>query len=187
MLVLLHPEAWWLALLLIPLLYLGASRLTGLSRLRRYSALLLQTVSALLLIASLAQPALMRPDDKMSLVLVLDASASLSKASRDQAVAYATKLLKGQSQDTSVHFVSVAGEAVLLTPEQVSTGNWAEVAQVQSHASDLAAGLRLANSLLSDSGRRRIVLLTDGWETRGSAAGEAAHISARGIDLQIVA
>ena len=58
---------------------------------------------------------------------------------------------------------------------------------VDGSASDLAAGLRLAGSLLPDAGKRRIVLLSDGWETNDGAATEATALAARGIDLQVVA
>ena len=82
--------------------------------------------------------------------------------------------------------MSAGRTATLLTPEQVTSGGWAGQTGQAATATDLAAGLRLAGSLLRDTGRRRIVLVSDGWETVGQAADEGTRLSARGIDLQVV-
>ncbi len=190
----LRPELLWLALLALPLIFLASRRLMALARWRRRTAIALQTFSALLLIIAVAEPALARPNDDLNVVVVLDNSASLSKESRDKAVTYAQGLLQNATPTDHLHFISAAGEATLLTEEEVASGEWAaddgqstQNSKLKTqNSTDLAAGLRLASSLLPDAGRRRVVLVSDGWETQGNAVAEAQLLTKRGIVLNIV-
>ncbi len=190
--VLLHPELLWWGALLIPLLVLGALRLSSLGAWRRRLAFLLQVLSVLLLLGALAQPARVKPDQSLNLVLVLDASDSLSAPARQTALAFVENALAGAGPATKVRMVATAGQAVLLTPQETAGDLWTAAqtaiagAGGSAQASDLAAGLRLAGSLLGASGRRRVVLLSDGWATAGDTAGEANRLQARGIDVQVV-
>ncbi|MFL5732680.1 MAG: VWA domain-containing protein [Chloroflexia bacterium] len=191
--VLLHPGVLVLALLLVPLIYLTARRLKGLAPWRRRVAILLQSLSALLLLLALAEPALARPDNSLSLVVVVDTSGSLSAESRQQAAAYVRGVTKGvgsRGSGVGAQFVDVAGDARVISDVEA----WAaglEKAPAQAggteNQTDLAAGLRLADSLLGNTGKRRVVVLSDGWQTQGSAADEAGRVAARGIDVQVVA
>ena len=54
-------------------------------------------------------------------------------------------------------------------------------ATVGGTSTDLEAALRLARNTMPSEGPRRIVLLSDGNETRGDAAQEASHTAAAGI------
>lgn len=186
---LLHPQLLWLAIPVLLLLAVSALLLSNLAAWRRAAALFLQGLSVILLLLALAQPAFVQPNKNLSVVVVLDASSSLSQQSRQQAVDYAKGALAAGAASDDVRFIAVGQKAVLLTPQEVASGQWA----MQDNAAggdgtDLAAGLRLAGSLLGDSGARRIVLVSDGWETttQGQAANEAAQLATRGIDLQAV-
>jgi uncharacterized membrane protein len=200
----LHPELFLLALLIVPVVLLTSRRLLGLARWRRRSAVLLQTLSALLLIAAVAEPALTRPDNDLNLVVVLDASASVSAAGKVQAAAYAKGVLSGAGPTDHVSFIAAGQQATLLTHDDVTNDRWSQnggenpKSKIQNPKSNsdtqqtalstnLASGLRLAGSLLKDAGRRRVVVVSDGWETQGDAASEAARIAARGINIQAVA
>lgn len=182
----LRPELLWLILPLVPLMAFAALRLRALAPWRRRTALVLQTTSVLLLILAIAEPAFVKPDTTFSLVVVLDGSGSLSDESRQQAIDYAKGVEAGALPGDDVHFVEAGREAVLLTRTQVVNGDWGGQSSENGQATDLAAGLRLAGGLLRDTGRRRVVLVSDGWETRGQAADEAARLRARDIDLQVV-
>jgi uncharacterized membrane protein len=182
---LLHPEVLWLVFLLLPLLVVGALWLGGLARWRRRAALLLEVVSLLALLVTLAAPVRLAADDSLRLVLVLDASDSVSAVSREQAQVYAQTALRSAAPGTHVQVIAAGRQPRLLTADEVQAGISPPV--VDGSASDLAAGLRLAGSLLPDAGKRRIVLLSDGWETTDGAASEATRLTSRGIDLQVVA
>jgi uncharacterized membrane protein len=183
---LLNPELLWLAVPVVAAMVLASLRLGALARRRRITSLILQTLGVLLLIVSLAQPVTVKADNSFGLVVVLDSSRSLSDASRQQAVDFAKGVQAATRPGYDVRFVATGRQASLLTADEVTNGDWAGKTSPDTQATDLAAGLRLAGSLLGDTGRRRVVLVTDGWETTGQAADEAARLSARGIDLQVM-
>ncbi|MDQ6693573.1 MAG: VWA domain-containing protein [Chloroflexota bacterium] len=197
-----HPDVFWLTLLLIPLILTFSrfqGRLKGLARWRRRFSILLQSLTTLLLLASLAEPTFALPAKAqtraLSLAVVLDVSGSISGASNLKAIKYAQAVLAAASPDDDMHFVAVARTAFILSSSDVRAGSWVQAATNKGtankqtpaqDATDLAAGLRLAGSLLKEGGTRRVVTLTDGWQTQHDAAAEAAQLSARGIDLQVV-
>lgn len=190
-LVFLRPEALWAAPLLVALILLLLRLVRGLSPWRMRTAAFLQSATVLLMLVALAQPAFARPRTDFSLVTVLDSSASLSKESRQQAVSYAQRVLNAAPPNSSVTFIAAGRRARQLTREEVAGGQWLPAndkagSSVESRSTDLAAGLRLAGSLLKDVGRRRVVVVSDGWETQGRAAEEASRLQARGIDVQVV-
>src|SRR5688572_4333429 len=184
--VLLRPEMLWLGLLIVPLLLLAARRLMALGRRRRSAAVFFQLLSALLMLLAVAEPALSRPNEDLDLVVVLDASSSLSEASRAQAVTYAQGVLDRAGTTERIRFISAANSAAIISNEDVASGSWAAAGETHNKT-DLAAGLRLAGSLLSDTGKRRVVLVTDGWQTQGLGADEAARLKARGVAVDVVA
>ena len=200
--VFLRPQLLWLALLAVPLIFVASRRLMALSNWRRRTAIFFQTFSALLLVVAVAEPVLARPNEDLNVVVVLDSSASLSEASRARAVTYAQGILQNAGPTDRLQFVSAAGEATLLTPEEIAGGAWLAVDELPPpegsdpqirtphsalrNSTNLAAGLRLASSLLPGEGRRRVILVSDGWETQGNAAEEAQRLTQRGIPLNVV-
>lgn len=189
--VLLRPEMLLLLAVVLPVLLLLTLRLGSLSRMRRNISTLIQGVSAILMVVALAEPAFVYPDPHLSMVVVLDASGSVSPSSRAASIQYARDVLHGSNAADNVRFVSVGKETALVTPEEIEEGTWSVAddsgAQPEALSTDLESGLRLAGSLLGDGGRRRVVLVSDGWETTGAADEEATRLRARGIDLQAVA
>ncbi|HUS13810.1 MAG TPA: VWA domain-containing protein [Chloroflexia bacterium] len=183
---LLHPLLLAGALLLLPLLLLGVRRLMGLSRRRRVAALALQAGSALLLLAALAEPVRITPDLRFSLVVVVDVSDSPGPDGRDTARALVRDLQAAAGPTASVQVVTTAGEAAILPPAPAGADPWAGASRAGGDT-NLAAGLDLAGSLLPAGGRRRVVLVSDGWETQGQAAEAAARLRGRGVDLQVLA
>jgi uncharacterized membrane protein len=189
----LQPQTLWLAPALVLLLLLSIRLVRGLAPWRRRTAAFFQTLTVLLLVASLAQPAFARPQGTMSLVVVLDSSASVSPEGREQATTFARDVLDTAGEDVTLQFVSVGQRATQLTNEEVLSGQWSVVSDTNSlvddpnlRATDLSSGLRLAGSLLKDEGRRRVVVVSDGWETLGRAADEALRLQGRGIDVQVM-
>ena len=103
---LLHPEVLWLALVGLPLLGLAALRLGGLAPRRRRAALLLEAISLLGLLIALAAPMHLTGDENLHLVLVLDASQSISDVSREQAQVYAQTALRAAAPGTQVQVIA---------------------------------------------------------------------------------
>ena len=177
--VLLHPELLWLAVLFIPLLILGARRLMALAPWRRRLALFLQVLTVLLLLVAVAQPAFAHADNDLSLVVVLDRSGSVTEKSMQDAVRFAQTVLASAKPTVHLHFVAAGAYAEEISAQSIISGDWAlkdPATNPLASATDLAAGLRLAGGLLDNTSRRRVVVVTDGWETQGSAADEAANL-----------
>jgi uncharacterized membrane protein len=189
----LQPQTLWLAPFLVLLLLLSIRLVRGLAPWRKRTAVFFQALTVLLLVASLAQPAFSRPQGDMSLVVVLDSSASVSDEGRTRATEFARDVLDTAGPDVIVQFVEVGQRATQLTNEAVQSGDWSVISDTNSlvadpnlRATDLSSGLRLAGSLLKDEGRRRVVVVSDGWETLGRAADEAVRLQGRGIDVQVM-
>ncbi|HST04077.1 MAG TPA: hypothetical protein VLQ48_05005, partial [Chloroflexia bacterium] len=90
----LHPELLLLIPVALVLVIVPAFRLRAFSRVRRTLATALQALSAAFLVVALAQPVFVHPDPRYDLVVALDASNSLSPASRTAEVQYAQSVLQ---------------------------------------------------------------------------------------------
>src|SRR5690349_8948794 len=185
----LRPEILGLAVLL-PLIWLGARRLADVAPWRRRLAALFHAGSALALVLALAGPTHLEADPTLNLVLVIDSSASLSAPSRDQALDYARRVLAQARPTDRVQVVVTARQATVVPNADLLRQDWRPPTAIQpdstTPATNLAAGLQLAEHLLPDGGLRRVVLITDGWQTQGNAGAAAARLLARGIDLAVV-
>lgn len=136
------------------------------------AALLLRLVMAGLVIAALADPIFMRPAaGSGTLVLLVDQSDSLGDdgkaALRDQAAQIA------HAQPGQVRTVYFGGDA-LADPA------------VEADATDIAGALRQARGLIGASGGR-VILLSDGVQTRGEALAEAQALGAAGVRVDTLA
>jgi len=119
--------------------------------------------------------------DAQSVIYVVDDSASVGRAG----VAQAEEIVQ-QAWDArgavKVGLVAFADKPELLVPVG-GAGPLPSVPLRTSGGSDLAAAVRLARAALPTSGRRRIVLLTDGRATRGDAMNEVVRAEQEGTTV----
>ncbi|MBA2449466.1 MAG: VWA domain-containing protein, partial [Chloroflexi bacterium] len=174
---------WLLLVLLVPLvLRLALPRLRAMARWRRRGALILRAAVLSLTIMALADPVSWRPDDKLSVAFVVDQSDSMAGQQRAAAEAWLGQALGSAGPADRVAVVrfgrhAVADvEGVRAAAASPSGPNAAPPsAGVDGTATNLEEALRLAGDLLSPTGGRRLVLLTDGWENVGSAQDAATQ------------
>ena len=164
----------WLALLLLLIpMWFAAGRRTLSDRRARLAWL----ARCLLLVAiSLAAAGLTfkEPADRLGVVFVLDRSASLAEASRADALSF-VQAQSDQMREGDRAAVVVVGDGAMVEQEPADVVKVATVeSTVSPHQTDLAAGLRLAEALMPSDFTRRIVVLSDGEETRGDAIAQAA-------------
>jgi uncharacterized membrane protein len=176
--------------LLVPgaLLIVGgwAAASRTLSRGRRIASLVIRLVLAFCLIASLAGARLALPSDRLSVVFLIDASASMVDATREELLDFARDSVRLMPEgDTAGVVVFGANALVDQLPAQLGELQVPSSVPVVG-ATDIAAAVRLATAVFPAGAQQRLVLLSDGNDTAGS--GEQAILAAaqRGVRLDVV-
>jgi uncharacterized membrane protein len=178
-----RPEFLWTLLLALPLVASALWSRRKLTPVRR--AVILLARLALLLLLSLAASGVtwLRPVDDLGVVFVLDRSASVGGAGVAAEEAFVRDALRAQGENDLAGVVVFGAEAVVETAPKSGLEFHGVESRPSPHQSDLSGALRLASGLLPADRARRIVLLSDGEETRGDVATQA--LLSAGEDLQI--
>ena len=184
---LLYP---WALVLLVPALAVvwlvarRGHRVVGVRQLR--VATIVRSLGVGLLALALTLPLLVLGSNTRSVVLLLDRSASITSAARDNQDAYVARTVAAAGAD-DVTAVAVFGRDVRLDRALTTEPDPGPVRTIiDSAATDLGGALRAAAAVLPTEGSRRIVVLTDGVETVGSARAAAAELAALGIAVDFV-
>ena len=182
-----HPGWLMLLVLLAPIWFLAFRGLRWHVLTRDVVAASIRSVVIVLLVAALSKPSLAESSDGISVVVVADASRSISIANRAAAQAW----LQDRAEDRSsardrLGVVTFAKSAEIQSkPEPLSKIN------IMTHSedavgSDLTAGVRMAMALMPRDTRNRIVLLSDGNETSGNILEAALVARAAGVAIDVV-
>lgn len=141
-------------------------------KLRRILSLLLQLIILSLLVLSLGDPRLGRSEKGRTLVLLIDASASMqalvpggSKTRLDLAKAQARELIHSLGGDDLAVVVELSGQPAPtggLSYDEQELFNQIESVQSRDTAPDLPAGLELSRALLAGRPHPVVVLFSDG-------------------------
>lgn len=181
-----HPIAFAL-LTLLPLFgFIDRVGLHARSKARRYATLAIRLFGFVLLVGALAGPVVYLGTDTLSTVFLLDRSASVSPAQQQESIAWVERAIQAKLQTDRAAVISFAGDAVVEQGLSAALAPIAPTAHLDVAHTDIATALRLAQGVLPPDGARRIVLLTDGNENRGSALQETAPLKAAGIPVDVV-
>ena len=189
-----HPtfaSPWYLAILLIlPVLWLhGYRRLAGLGRFRRWLALLARTAVVTLFVLALADLQLVRTNDNLTVIYLLDQSLSIPELQRVAMIKYVREEVHAHRHNKDRAGVIVfGGDAVIDRPvwdDDVQMGNSIE-SPFDAQATNIAAALKLAQATFPEDAARRVVLVTDGNQNQGNALEQAQAVAASGIGVDIV-
>ncbi|MCB9598137.1 MAG: VWA domain-containing protein [Sandaracinaceae bacterium] len=149
----------------------------------RWIALGLRALAVTVVVVAPWAPPIPVGDDGSTVVFVLDRSESVAAEDRELADAFVREA-EALDEDARVGVVEVDGAArVRRWPFPRARGE----EPVATAGSDLAGGLRLATAILPPSGRRRIVVLTDGRGTTPGAEAAARAAHERGIRVDTFA
>ncbi|MCP4247191.1 MAG: VWA domain-containing protein, partial [bacterium] len=194
--VLVHPTALWLLLLLAPLAVALAAlqrrRGMGLGRLHAGGVILLRLLGFTLLVAALAQPVIERPDPSRTVVAAVDISSSISDGALSRAEAALADLASRRAPgdvfklvvfDARAH--EVEADSVLHQPGVLA--GLRRGATVPPPGSVPAEALDLAAALIPHDGRGQVLLFGDGLETAGDTLAAADRLARRGIGVEVVA
>ena len=141
---------------------------------------------ALCLIASLAGARLALPSDRLSVVFLVDASASMVDATRQELLDFARESVRRMPEgDTAGVVVFGANALVDRLPSQLGELQVPSSVPVVG-ATDIAAAVRLATAIFPAGAQQRLVLLSDGNDTSGSAEQAILAAAQRGVRLDVV-
>ena len=182
-----------LLFLLIPLLYYGHRRsLVNLSLPQRIVSLILRILIIVLLICSLAGVQYLTTHGKLAVILLADISDSISEEGLREAQSYIDEAMDSRS-DQQVGVMAFTEETQVIRDFQSKSDETVDLAEIKGYRLDenekVGAGTNIAQAIETAWGifpadaNKRIVLISDGVETRGDVL--RAGLRGRTFGVQI--
>ncbi len=175
-------------LLLIPTLAWAlwlARKMHGMQKSRKRIAIAVRVVVLFLLVFALAGVQIVRENQGMATVYVLDKSASMTDDASRDAQQFIAKSLEARGQNDQAGLVVFGKDPVIDT----DTGSLRSLGKIyaspDNSSTDIASAIRLASAMPPEGASKRLVLLTDGNETSGDAAQAAMVAQAENVQIDI--
>ncbi|MCA9173672.1 MAG: VWA domain-containing protein [Planctomycetales bacterium] len=189
-----NSPLYLLLLLVIPLFWmLSYHSLSGLGSTRRLISLSLRSLLLAMIVMALAEVQLERMNERLTVIYLLDQSASIPAAKRSAMLNYVVEdalAHRNRAHGDRAGVVVFGKEALIEFPpmeEDIPAAGVLDTArQVHSDATDLAAAMGLAQTLFAEDTAKRIVIVTDGNENLGDARAMAPTLAEKGIGINIV-
>lgn len=169
----LYPQALWLLIVLPAVWLLGFAARRDHSARRLLGSVVLRSLTLTLLILAIAQPRLFVRDEAVSVVYALDISRSVAPASVSGALEW-IRTANARFQPAEARYLVFADraryvESVDNVPAVAvsSTERSDRTQTIAQGATDIEQALRAALAGFGPRGERRLVLFTDGVQTRG--------------------
>lgn len=184
--------AFLLLLLLIPALWWVASG--GVSVAQRGRWLLangLRSLLCLLVILALAEVELVRKNDRLTVLYLVDRSLSIPPERLEQMIDYVGRtanMFRQATPEDRVGVISFGGQAAIEVPPWADDV-WLESrfdGHVDRQQTNLEAALKLAQAAFPPDTAKRVVVVTDGQETLGDAYAAARSLAEAGIGIDVV-
>ena len=180
-------EPLWLALLaLLPVLAWGAlGRRGGAGRTRRVAGAALRGLAVAALVIALAGPLERASPRHADLMFALDVSSSIGAETVSHALDFVNRAIEDKAPEARIGLVAFGAEAATelsLGPHPVPVRDLS--VDVPAGGTDIGRALEVAMGALDSERPRRVVLLSDGRETTGSA--RAASTAARSLGVQVL-
>lgn len=137
------------------------------------------------IILAMAGPSMPLSDATMSVAFALDASDSVSPITRSRQEEWIRQAIGGMRPTDKAAVVSFADEPRVSKPLGAEKEYRLPASEELTGGTNVWAALRLAAGLLPASGLRKVVLLSDGWDTEGQAK-EAVRSLPAGTRLEVV-
>ena len=140
----------------------------------------------LLAVGGLAGFGLQRETDAQTVIFLLDASDSVSLEDRAKARQYVVEAVKAAGPQDRYGVVTFGASPVVETSVGREPLPTKPPRAGDGRATDIGAAIKLAMAAFPEDGARRIVLLSDGNENRGSAREAAQLARTGGVDIYAV-
>jgi uncharacterized membrane protein len=184
---------WLLLLATIPVVWwLGVKSLSGIGPWRRLFALLFRSLVMLLVIFAIAGIQWVWSSKKLTVIYLLDQSDSIPPAKRQLMFDYAIQNVKTHrrsDRDDRAGLIVFGREASIEIPpidESLPNITRPESSFGKPDATNLEGALKLAQASFLEDSAKRIVILTDGNQTLGSAENAAQRLVENGIGIDVV-
>ncbi|MBI4514733.1 MAG: VWA domain-containing protein [Deltaproteobacteria bacterium] len=165
-----------LLLLLVPVLLVRGRRVP-----RAATALRIAAFSLLVLaLAGLALTARL-PSERLSVVAAVDVSASIDEQGRQWAARYLSELAAALAPSDELAVVAFAREAEVVRPPAPPSPVEGLPRVLAAPATDIERGLDAGLALLAPDAERRVILLSDGLESRGDSSRAIARARRSGV------
>lgn len=182
-------QPWWLlALAVLPVLGWIASRSSaGLPPPTLLTAGGLRAVLVLAVVWGLAEVHVVKRQEVLCTLFVLDHSASIPEPVRSQQLAYLNRSLATKGSD-DLAGVIVFGEqaSVEVLPSRQLTQVQRLRSRVSENGTDLSSAIRLAMACFPAHSRRKIVLMSDGNDTVGRLLETTRQAAGQGIRIDVL-
>jgi uncharacterized membrane protein/Mg-chelatase subunit ChlD len=198
---------WWLALLVfLPAVYVVSRKsLAGLGPVRRWVAIVARMLVVACLVLALAEPRVRRPSENMTVIYVVDRSASVPAEYEKTASGDRVDLRWGRIRSlietavTNRYTVTRDDQfGVILFGKRPKLGyppapvvkvpiDEQAAGSLDPNYTDVGAALKLAMASFPEGSGKRIVLVSDGNENLGAAEEQAELARKNGIPIDVVA
>lgn len=181
-----RPEMLWILLLAAPLCVLAWKSKRRQSTLRRVTSLTIRLLILCTITLSLAELTALHESDELAVVFIVDRSTSVGTEGLRQSEAYIDEALEYARPGDAAGVVIFGGQPQVESEVQSPPRFDRVEGQIDPHRSDLAAGVRLGTALLPSDRTRRLVLLSDGEQTRGNVREQARRTHDDSTGLEVV-
>jgi uncharacterized membrane protein len=182
-----HPVWLWLLVPAIAwIFWLAWKTYVQTSSWRRWTAMGLRLIIALLIIFAVAGFRWMRPLEGMNIIFLLDRSDSIPSQQQEAARMFVNHAVTGKSESDKAGVIVFGTEAGIEFYPRAAVDLQKIQAVVGTERTDIARAIRLGTAALPEHGQKRLILLSDGNENAGEAL--AAILAARplGVTLDVV-
>lgn len=184
-----HPEWLLVAVAALPMAWLAVRWFLTMSRVRRWSAAAARTLLLVTIAALLAGAVSVRRTDRLAVVAVIDVSESVRRfasapgAETGGVLSAVRQFLANAAVERGAEdllgVVAFDGRALAIATPSRADPLTRPIDVTMAEGTDIEAGLRYASAMIPADAAGRIVLLSDGNETAGDAAGAAAELVSR--------
>jgi uncharacterized membrane protein len=181
---------WFLVLIPLvvpPLVWMSYRSLAGLGSIRRALAIFLRSVVIILIVLGLAELRSVWRSDRLATIFLLDLSNSVPHDQQKAAFDYTTEASKKRWKDDLAGLVVFGKEPRVEVPPVPSElpGMFPE-STIDHENTDIGAAVKLALASFPDDTARRIVVLSDGNENRGSLFEQALTAKSLGVQVDVL-
>ena len=183
---------WYLLLLVlaVPVWIISVRGMRSMGRWRQWLAIGIRSLVLLLLIATLAQPMWVQRSDKLTVIYLLDQSASIPEGRRREIIRYVNEAITELRQDEDrVGVIAFGKDAAMEIPAwDYEEGPIPESLEslLDQEYTNLEGAMKLAQGTFEHDTARRVVIVSDGKQNIGNAERLAKIMADQGIGIDAV-